>query len=112
MQQKKPYNELAFIYGCIHQLLISIVGCALDMVTIALFILTMLIAGIIVSITPGIPVEIIHFKNLIPISILSTTKIFAAGTCILHILKVALQCFLHSVTKNIIMDMAEYIITY
>ena len=62
----------------IHQLLISKVGCSLDMVTIALFILTMFIAEIVVSINPGIPVEIIHFKTLIPIIILQTTMIIFA----------------------------------
>ena len=96
----------------IHQLLISKVGCSLDMVTIALFILTMFIAEIVVSINPGIPVEIIHFKTLIPIIILQTTMIIFAQICILHNVKVALPSLLHSVAKNMIMYMADYSISF
>ena len=52
------------------------------------------------------------FKTLIPISTLPATMIFFAGICILHMFKVALQCFLHSVAKNMIMDMVDYIISF
>jgi hypothetical protein len=96
----------------IHQLLISIVGSSLDMVTIHLLILTILTTGMVVSVIPGIPVEIVHFKTLIPISILPTTMIIFAWICILHTFKVALPSLLHFVAKNMIMDMADYSITY
>jgi hypothetical protein len=86
-----------------------VVDCSPNMVTVAQFILTMLINRVIVSVTPGFFVVKIHSKTLLPIPISPKAMIIFVGICVLYIFKVAFPTFLHSFAKDMIMDMAAHI---